>query len=101
MYKIITKGLFAFIILALISVKPVLGQTLTVHNFVPGTYTPGSTITVPFSIASGGCVNQANKFQAYLADASGTIVNNTPVGTFTGFYATFINGVIPNGTAPG
>ncbi|HWZ14481.1 MAG TPA: PKD domain-containing protein [Mucilaginibacter sp.] len=101
MNRIITRRVFYFIILALFAVKPALGQTLTIHNFVPGTYTPGSTITAPFNIGSGGCIKQDNKFQLYLADASGNIVNNTPIGTFTGFYGTFVNGIIPAGTAAG
>jgi PKD repeat protein len=103
MYRIITKRLFYIVILALFAVKPVLGQTLTIQNtFVGGTYSPGSTIAVPFNINnSGGCIQQDNKFNLYLANIAGTIVNPTPIGTVSGFYATFVNGVIPAGTAAG
>lgn len=103
MSKIFTKGLFIFFFLAWVAAKPVLGQTLTVQGtFVNGTYSPGSTIAVPFNInTSGGCIQQDNKFNLYLANTSGTIINNTPIGTSPGFYATFVNGVIPAGTAPG
>jgi len=91
------------IFFTVVAIAPVLGQTLTIHDFQTGIYTRGSTIAVPFTIgASANCIQQDNKFNLYLADALGNIVApGTPIGTTIGFYGTFVNGVIPGGTAPG
>jgi PKD repeat protein len=100
MYRTFTKSLFIFSVFIAFAFKPVFAQTITIQHFVSGTYTPGSTITAPFSL-SGTCIKTDNKFNLYLADASGNIISNTPIGTFTGFYGTFVNGIIPASTPAG
>ncbi|MGM9476667.1 PKD domain-containing protein [Pedobacter sp. GSP4] len=65
-----------------------------------GPYTPGSTIGVPISI-SAGCAAQGNQFQLYLSDQNGSFAAETLIGTYTGFYTTYVNGILPTGLAPG
>ncbi len=65
-----------------------------------GPFTPGSTIGVPFSIAIG-CAGQGNQFQLYLSDENGNFATEKLIGSYTGFYSTYVNGVIPVGTVPG
>jgi hypothetical protein len=100
MEKIFTKSLFFLLFFALFTSGYASAQTLTIQNFPSGTYSPGSTIAVPFNIGSGGCIQQNNTFQVYLANSSGTIISG-PLSTYSGFYATYLNAVIPVGTAPG
>ncbi|MFI5137725.1 MAG: PKD domain-containing protein [Sphingobacteriales bacterium] len=102
MDKIFTKSLFLLLIFAAFALKPVSAQTITIQNFTGGTYTPGSTIAAPFNISTAsGCISQTNVFKLYLANSSGTILPGAPIGTFAGFYGTFVNGVIPAGTPAG
>ncbi|TWR31311.1 PKD domain-containing protein [Mucilaginibacter pallidiroseus] len=78
------------------------GQTITVSAFDPGPYGQGSTIGVPFQVnTTGGCVGSNNVFTLYLSDASGSFAAQRNIGTFTGFYGTFVNGIIPSGTPAG
>src|SRR6185503_2428886 len=101
MFKTFTKSLFVLCVFAALTSRTVFAQTITIgSNFVSGNYTPGSSIGVPFE-TSGTCINPDNQFNLYLANASGTILSNTPIGTVSGFYSTFVNGVIPPSTAPG
>ena len=84
------------------AVSRIFAQTITIHDFVTGIYTPGSSIAVPFTINSStaNCIQQNNQFNLYLADASGNVISPV-IGTFSGFYGTFVNGKIPAGTALG
>jgi len=101
MFKTFTKSLFVLCVFAALTSHTVFAQTITIgSNFVSGNYTPGSSIGVPFE-ASGICINPDNQYNLYLANASGTILSGTPIGTVSGFYSTFINGVIPSSTPPG
>ncbi|WP_316812794.1 PKD domain-containing protein [Pedobacter heparinus] len=64
-----------------------------------GPYTPGSSIAAMFSIGTtGNCIAQNNVFDLILVSPSNV---ETPIGSYTGFYAAFVNGTIPAGTAPG
>ncbi|MCX2582525.1 PKD domain-containing protein [Pedobacter sp. MR22-3] len=66
-----------------------------------GPFTPGSTIAVPFSIANG-CTQQGNTFQLYLSDQNGDFSTEKLIGTYSGFYSTYVNGIIPaTGVVPG
>src|SRR5689334_13581468 len=77
-------------------------QTITVGNPDPGPYAPGSTIAVPVTVNDAtGCVAQGNTYTLYLSDAAGNFTPGTAIGTFNGFYTTFVNGKIPPGTLPG
>lgn len=77
-------------------------QTITVSAIDPGPYGQGSTIAVPFHTTGGACIQQNNKFNLYLSDASGNFTSGGKlIGSYTGFYITFINGTIPAGTPAG
>lgn len=66
----------------------------------PGPYTPGSTIAVPFKVPTS-CISQGNQFQLYLSDQNGNFATETRIGTYSGFYSTYINGLLPAGLTPG
>ncbi|MBK0379421.1 PKD domain-containing protein [Mucilaginibacter segetis] len=90
-------SLFCFIFLA-----DTFAQTVTITNIDPGPYGQGSTIAVPFQISTAsGCINTNNIFNLYLSDANGSFASQTKIGSFTGFYASVVNGVIPSGTPAG
>jgi PKD repeat protein len=78
-------------------------QTITVTNFDPGPYSPGSSIAVPFHVDSstGSCISQTNTYNLYLSDPTGTSYSSTPLATVSGFYATYINATIPTTTVAG
>ncbi|MFD2285201.1 PKD domain-containing protein [Pedobacter petrophilus] len=66
-----------------------------------GPFTPGSTIAVPFSIANS-CAGQGNVFQLYLSDQNGNFGTERLIGSYNGFYSTYVNGLIPTtGILPG
>jgi PKD repeat protein len=100
MKRLSQKTLLLFLFLEVAFSVSLKAQTLTIHDFSNGTYTPGSSIGVPFTISAAGCIQQNNVFQLYLATPAGVTIG-APIGTFTGFYGTYVNGVIPVGTAPG
>ncbi|MBB6237388.1 PKD repeat protein [Pedobacter sp. AK013] len=66
----------------------------------PGPFTPGSTIAVPFTVPTS-CIAQNNQFQLYLSDQNGNFGAETLIGTYTGFYSTYINGILPIPLTPG
>jgi len=73
---------------------------VTLGTIDPGPYTPGSTIAVPFNIGAG-CLAQGNQFQLYLSDQNGNFGAETLIGSYTGFYSTYINGKLPAILTPG
>lgn len=73
---------------------------ITIGSVDAGPFTPGSTIAVPFNI-SAGCAAQGNQFQLYLSDQNGSFGAETLIGTYTGFYSTYINGKLPATLTPG
>jgi gliding motility-associated-like protein len=76
-------------------------QTITVDGSfnTASSYAVGGNITVPISL--NGCFNQNNSFQLYLSDAAGNFTPGTLIGSYNSFFTPFVNGIIPNGTAPG
>jgi len=85
-------------------ITPAFSQTIAVANFDNSVvYAPGSSIGVPFHIdnSTGGCIGSTNTFSLFLSDPTGTTYSSTPLATVSGFYATYINAVIPAGTLPG
>ncbi|MES2445830.1 MAG: PKD domain-containing protein [Bacteroidota bacterium] len=66
----------------------------------PGPYTPGSTIAATFKIDPNSCIRPGNVFNLYLSDENGSFVNETLIGSYNGFYSTFVNGTIPNPINP-
>ncbi|GGH06103.1 PKD domain-containing protein [Mucilaginibacter phyllosphaerae] len=101
MGKTFTKGLFiAFI--GLFVMAGAIAQTITVGAIDPGPYGRGSTISVPIQIDNtNGCIAINNIYTLFLSDASGSFAAETQIGTMSGFYATFVNGVIPAGISGG
>lgn len=73
---------------------------VTIGTVDSGPYTPGSTIAVPFKVPAS-CISQGNQFQLYLSDQNGNFATETLIGTYTGFYSTYINGLLPTGLTPG
>ena len=100
MRKLLTKSLFFLAIFIAHCSGQLFAQTITVGNIDPGPYAPGSSISVPISL-SGNCVTTKTTYILYLSDASGSFTNKVVIGTFSNFYATFINGIIPAGTPAG
>ncbi|KQM78313.1 hypothetical protein ASE74_14865 [Pedobacter sp. Leaf216] len=66
----------------------------------PGPFTPGSTIAVPFTVPAT-CISQGNIFQLYLSDQNGNFGAETLIGSYNGFYSTYINGKLPAGLTAG
>ncbi|QXV64354.1 gliding motility-associated C-terminal domain-containing protein [Mucilaginibacter sp. 21P] len=102
MGKNFTKNLFIVFAL-LVSWQNLQAQTITIGAVDPGPYGQGSTIAAPITIDNtSGCINlPTNVFKLYLSDASGNFGSQVQIGSYTGFYATFVNGIIPTGTLAG
>ena len=79
---------------------PALAQ-INIASVDPGPYTPGSTIAATFTIDPASCIAKDNVFELYISDASGNFGTETRIGTYNGFYSTFVNGTIPPTTTPG
>ncbi|MFD0764892.1 PKD domain-containing protein [Mucilaginibacter lutimaris] len=96
MGKTFIKALFILLLPLLVITAASSAQTITVGAVDAGPYGPGSSISVPFTV-TGSCIsNPANKFNLYLSNAAGTFgAGETLIGSYTGFYATFVNGIIP------
>jgi PKD repeat protein len=88
--------LFLTIILFFAQLSGAFSQ-LTGVTVDPGPYTPGSSIAATFSIGST-CLRPNNDFNLYLVASNGT---ETSIGSYDGFYSTFVNGVIPANTPIG
>ncbi len=100
MVKILTKGLLFLTILTVFSAGNVFAQTITPGTIDPGPYAPGSTISVPIRV-TGNCLPTTTTYSLYLSDASGSFGAKKLIGTFSNFYTTFVNGIIPAGTPAG
>jgi PKD repeat protein len=103
MEKIFTKISYLLVCFTLFfGINLASGQTINFSSVDPGPYGQNSTISALIHIDdAGGCINQTNTFNLYLSDASGSFAGETLIGSFTGAYASFVNGVIPNGTPAG
>ena len=45
---------------------------------------------------AAACINQNNTFNLYLSNAAGVFVaGGTLIGSYTGFYTSFVNGTVP------
>src|ERR1700733_169018 len=95
-----TKKLFFSIVFTLFVFGRIFAQTITVGNVDPGPYAPGSSIGVPI-VVSGQCVTTKTTYNLYLSNSTGAFAPQTLIGTFSNFYATFVNGKIPVGTPAG
>ncbi|TKC03381.1 PKD domain-containing protein [Pedobacter cryotolerans] len=65
----------------------------------PGPYTPGSTIAATFNIDPNSCIRTGNRFDLVLVSPLG--VELSVIGSYTGFYTSFVNGIIPDNTPIG
>lgn len=74
---------------------------ITIGTVDPGPYTPGSTIAATFSIGNTSCIQRGNRFDLLLVYPDGTTRGLPPIGSYNGFYSTFVNGIIPAGTPAG
>jgi large repetitive protein len=103
MNKKSAKRLFFLSLLILFNLTGVFAQTITIGNVDPGPYGQGSTVAVPFNVNDAtGCIAQNNTYKLYLSDAAGNLpAGGILIGSFKGFYAAFINGIIPIGTPAG
>ncbi|MBE9583567.1 PKD domain-containing protein [Mucilaginibacter sp. JRF] len=94
-----------FILLSIIvfSATVTLAQTITLRPVDPGPYGRGSSIGVSFKIdyTSGYFTRTGNTFRLQLSDANGNFGNQVEIGSYTGFYNSYINGVIPSNTPAG
>lgn len=96
--------LYFLAIFTLFTITGAFAQTITVGSVDPGPYAPGSTVAVPISLGTtGSCLDKSsNQFQVILSNSSGSFASGTTViGTYSGFYAGFVNATIPAGTAVG
>jgi PKD repeat protein len=100
--KGLIKVLFFAILFKLLTFTSVYAQTITINSVDAGPYGQGSTIGVKINVNnSAACITQTNVFQLYLSDATGSFASEKLIGSFTGFYATFVNGIIPANTPAG
>jgi PKD repeat protein len=80
----------------------VFGQTVTIRNVDPGPYGIGSTIAAEITVdETGGNIGLTNRYNLYLSDANGSFASQTLIGSLTGFYSGFVNGIIPNNIPAG
>ncbi|WP_448698496.1 PKD domain-containing protein [Mucilaginibacter sp. AW1-3] len=99
--KLIIKLLFLCVVIIITAVSSGNAQTITLRTIDAGPYSPGSSIAVPFSINdASGCINQNNTFSLYISSTPGG-APDTQIGTFSGFYNTFVNGTLPSTLAAG
>jgi len=102
MDKTFTKGLFILLLPLLVITAAASAQTITVGAIDPGPYGQGSSISVPFKVDNtSGCIATNNVYRLYLSNSTGSFASQVQIGTYTGFYGTFVNGIIPAGTPAG
>lgn len=94
------KSTCCFLIFLMSLIGTATAQTLTIGNVDAGPYSPGSSIGVPLSISGNACISQNNNFTLYISSTpNGT--PDTQIGTYAGFYTSFVNGVLPTNLLPG
>lgn len=90
----------AFIINCLISVCAY-GQ-MTFGSIDSGPYGIGSSITIPLNLGAGASsYNINNVFSLWISGPNGNFAQEQQIGTYKGFFTTFINGKIPAGLVAG
>lgn len=90
------KYLHALLVL-LLCTFPILGMAqLNTENVDPGPYGQSSSITVPNQLSAGYTDFASNNtFTLHLSDGTGNFANERLIGSYAGFFSTFINGIIP------
>lgn len=94
----VKRLLFFTFALLFIQISEVFSQ-INIATVDAGPYTPGSSIAATFTIGST-CIRPGNRFDLFLVRPDGTEIAPA-IGSYNGFYSTFVNGVIPAGTLPG
>ncbi len=95
------KWLLYALILGLLLINKTSFAQINIGPIDPGPFTPGSTIAATFKLPAD-CYGQNNVFQLYLSNENGDFSGEKLIGTYTGFYGTYVNGVIPTtGIPPG
>lgn len=89
---------YALLIIAFFLTTLAAQAQITLEQVDAGPYTPGSSIAAIFSTAGSACIQKGNTFNLYLIYPNGTEV---PIGSYAGFYSTFVNGQIPANTPAG
>lgn len=80
----------------------IFGQAVTIKNLEVGPYGPGSSIAVSVNIDdTNGTLKTNNIFKLFISDATGSFENAIEIGSYPGFYTTFVNGIIPNNLPSG
>lgn len=77
------------------------GQGIAITTVDPGPYTPGSSIAAMFSTSAATNLKPGNLFDLYLSDGAGSFTGELKIGSFNGFYSTFVNGTIPTTAVSG
>lgn len=91
------------LVVLLLSLFPILGiAQINSEGVDPGPYGRGSNITIPNPLSDGSTnFKSDNLFTLHLSDASGNFASERLIGSFTGFFSKFVNGVIPADAAAG
>lgn len=77
-------------------------QTVSINAIDAGPYGRGSSISVPVRLADPEAKFKIdNVFKLYISDASGSFASEKEIGSYKGFFTTFINGILPADLAPG
>jgi len=77
-------------------------QTITIGAVNEGPYGRGSSIAIPLTIDDAeGKLLSNNVFKLYLSDANGDFGAEREIGSYSGFYTTFVNGIIPSAAIAG
>ncbi|RYD96318.1 MAG: PKD domain-containing protein, partial [Sphingobacteriales bacterium] len=84
-----------------LGVSAAFSQELTISGTDAGPYVPGSSISALLNISDAACIRPGNTFTLHLSDQNGNFATERQIGSFTGFYATFVNGTIPANTPVG
>ncbi|MFC5282542.1 PKD domain-containing protein [Pedobacter alpinus] len=80
----------------------IFGQAVTIKNLEVGPYGQGSSIAVSISIDDvNGNLKTNNVFKLFISDDTGNFENAIEIGSYPGFYTTFVNGIIPNNLPAG
>lgn len=90
------KFVFLFISLfTIVAAGTLSAQTVSIDSsiFITGQFGRSSDIAIP--LKNGICLDDNNKFFAYLSDENGSFSNEKLIGSFSGNYSLFVNGVIP------
>ena len=92
------KKIFLFWSL-IVLISTVTAQTITLQasRFDAGPYSTDGSIAVPFTTT--GCFGLSNAFTLWISNND--FVTETQIGSYTSFYATFVNGTIPGALGTG